>query len=79
MNAISLSFIRSADVVRLADENAIDSYEQATVRFENGGSRAELFRSLFSLGIPAEIIKWHGENPGRRMCAVCYHYEGRKR
>lgn len=71
MNAISLS-----NVVRLADEKAIDSYEQATVRFENGGPRTELFRSLFSLGIPAEIIKWHGENPGKRMCAVCFHYEG---
>jgi len=75
MHATVLSFDHACELLHFADERDVYSYEQATVLFENGGSKSELYRSLFSLGIPADLIRWHAENPGCRMGTIYFATE----
>lgn len=75
MNVTVLSFDLACELLHFTDERDIDSYEQATVIFENGGSKSELYRSLFSLGILADLIRWHAENPGCRMGTIYFATE----
>jgi hypothetical protein len=47
-----------------------NAFEDAVDAFESGGSRRELVRRLFALGLTAGEIRWHAGFPGRRMASV---------
>lgn len=51
--------------------NDLDAYHDAVEAFADGGGKAELMERLMGLGVPAPVIRWHGEYPGRAMVAIC--------
>jgi hypothetical protein len=47
--------------------SSVDAYEDAVEAFKNGGSRSEYMTRLFRLGMPAEVIRFLADSPGRTM------------
>jgi hypothetical protein len=45
----------------------LDAYEDAVEVFKRGGSRLEYMIALFALGMPAEIIRFLADSPGRTI------------
>ena len=45
----------------------MDDFEDAVQAFKHGGARSEYMRKLFALGMPADIIRFLADCPGRTM------------
>jgi hypothetical protein len=43
----------------------MDDFEDAVEAFKHGGARSEYMRKLFALGMPADIIRFLADCPGR--------------
>jgi hypothetical protein len=56
--------------IALRSEDDLDAYESAVANFAHSGHRADLLRSMLSIGLGRDICTWHISNPGRRK--VCF-------
>jgi hypothetical protein len=56
-----------ASVVALRSNADEATYESAVDAFARTGNRKALFADLLALGIPADLIRWHADNPGETM------------
>ena len=56
-------------VVLRRDADALE-YESAVDEFASLGNRPALFARLLALGVPADQIRWHAENPGHRRVTI---------
>jgi hypothetical protein len=54
------------DRILRSDDDAW-KYDEATQAFRLGGSRRDLMIRLMVIGLTADEMRWHAEDPGRRM------------
>lgn len=54
----------------VADLAASGAYDDAVEAFRAGGSRSELLQALMTIGVPADIARWHAAYPGNRMSTM---------
>jgi hypothetical protein len=55
------------DLSNIPTVTSMDAFENAVEAFKRGGSRSEYMTRLFALGMPADIIRFLADCPGRTM------------